>query len=79
MLKTTIVMTTQGRLTIPAGVRRELHLEGETHFEIEIRDGALVLRPAELIPGEDLWAYRPGHVRRVGQARAELRRAWGGR
>ena len=76
----TVVMTTRGHLTIPAEVCEELGVQGATLFEIEVRDGALVLRPSEQIPEEDLWAYRPEHLRQVERARADVRaglvRSW---
>lgn len=63
-------MNEQGRITLPAEVRRELGLEGISEFEIEVdRDAdALILRPAVVLRREDAWAYTPAH-------RAALRRA----
>jgi len=57
------VMSESGRLTVPADARRELGLEGETEFEIEIDKAhdALILRPAVLLRREDAWAYTPEH------------------
>lgn len=73
-------MTAEGDLTNPADVRQELHLTGGTLFGIEVHDSALVLRPMDTIPDEDMWAYQPEHLRRVERARAELRaglvRSW---
>jgi len=36
-----------------------------------VRDGALVLRPAVVIPREDAWAYTPEHLKKVERARQE--------
>ncbi len=36
-----------------------------------MRDGALVLRPAVVIPREDAWAYTPEHLKKVERARQE--------
>ena len=69
----TITSNKDGRLTIPAEVRAALHIEGEAHWTAEIVDGALVLRPAIVIPREDAWAYTPEHMAKVARARADAR------
>jgi bifunctional DNA-binding transcriptional regulator/antitoxin component of YhaV-PrlF toxin-antitoxin module len=71
MKSTAVVMNSQGRLTVPAEARRELGLGGEAHFEAEIRDGELRLRPAVLVPREDVWAYTPEHRALLARARAD--------
>ncbi len=71
MKATAVVMNAQGRLTVPAEARRELGLGGEAHFEAEIRDGELLLRPAVLVPREDAWAYTPEHRALLARARAD--------
>jgi len=40
---------------------------------LEIKDGAVVLRPAVVIPREDLWAYTPEHLAKVQRARRHAR------
>src|ERR1700730_4951991 len=71
MKATAVVMNAQGRLTVPADARRELGLGGATHFEAEVRDGELLLRPAVLVPREDAWAYTPEHRALLARARAD--------
>jgi bifunctional DNA-binding transcriptional regulator/antitoxin component of YhaV-PrlF toxin-antitoxin module len=71
MKATAVTMNAQGRLTVPAEARRELGLGGEAHFEAEIRDGELLLRPAVLVPREDAWAYTPEHLALLARARAD--------
>jgi len=66
-----VAMNGEGRITIPAAARRQLGLEGAVQFQAEVRDGALVLRPAMVIPREDAWAYTPEHLKRVERARRE--------
>jgi bifunctional DNA-binding transcriptional regulator/antitoxin component of YhaV-PrlF toxin-antitoxin module len=61
MGSTAVSMNAQGRLTVPADARKALGLEGEAQFQAEIRDGGLLLRPAVLIPREDVWAYTQEH------------------
>lgn len=67
----TAVMNAEGRITVPVAARRALGVEGETPFEVEVRDGALVLRPAVVVPREDAWAYTPEHLRLVERARQD--------
>lgn len=66
-----VTMNRGGRITIPVAARRLLGLEGEAHFQAEVRDGALVLHPAVVIPVEDAWAYTAVHLRQVTRARQE--------
>ncbi len=66
-----VAMNGEGRITIPAAARRQLGLEGAAQFQAEVRDGALVLRPAVVIPREDAWAYTPEHLKSVERARQE--------
>jgi len=66
-----VAMNAEGRITIPAAARRQLGLDGETQFQAEVRDDALVLRPVVVIPREDAWAYTPEHLRSVTCARQE--------
>jgi AbrB family looped-hinge helix DNA binding protein len=62
-MKTTVAMNADGRLTVPKAVREALHLNGETRLEVEVRDDALILRPAPLANAEeaddDAWARDP--------------------
>jgi AbrB family looped-hinge helix DNA binding protein len=69
-----VVMNAQGRLTVPADARRELGLGGEAHFEVEVRDGELRLRPVVLVPREDVWAYTPAHRALLTRARGDAAR-----
>lgn len=66
-----VTMNGEGRITIPVAARRQLGLDGEAQLQAEVRDGALVLRPAVVIPQEDAWAYTPEHLERVARARQE--------
>jgi len=68
-----VSMNSEGRLTVPAAVRRHLGLDGETQFQYEVREGALVLRPASVVPREDAWAYTPAHRERLRAALADSR------
>ncbi len=69
----TVISNKEGRVTIPAEVRAALRIEGETHWTVEIADGAVVMRPAVVVPREDAWAYTPEHVTKVQRAREDVR------
>ena len=62
-----------GRVTIPAGLRHELGVEGESDFAIEIENGTVVLRPVIVLPRDDAWAYTPEHRSLLEQAHADSR------
>ncbi len=68
-MKTIVTMTNRGRITLPANVRKELNLEGETPFELETTGVQITLRPAVIIPREDAWAYTPEHRAAIERAR----------
>lgn len=75
----TIIKTTEtmlwpdGHLDVPDEIRRELGLEGGWACSIEVVHGALVVRPQEAIPDEDLWAYEPEtHARLLEAAQQPL-------
>jgi bifunctional DNA-binding transcriptional regulator/antitoxin component of YhaV-PrlF toxin-antitoxin module len=43
-------MNSTGRVTVPAEVRRELGLDDEAFFEVQVQKGAILLRPVTLVP-----------------------------
>lgn len=43
---TTITVSTQGRITLPAEVRRRLGLAPQARLELEVRGEEILLRPA---------------------------------
>ena len=44
------------------------NLEKLAYIHIEPNNGAIVLKPAAVIPREDVWAYRPEHLARLQEA-----------
>jgi bifunctional DNA-binding transcriptional regulator/antitoxin component of YhaV-PrlF toxin-antitoxin module len=66
-------MNATGRVTIPAGLRHELGVEGEGDFAIEVANGAVVLRPVLVLPREDAWAYTAEHRALLHQAHEDSR------
>jgi AbrB family looped-hinge helix DNA binding protein len=71
----TITMSGSGRLTLPADVRRELGLEGETELEVvvDVASDEVILRPAVVLGREDGWAYTPEHRDLLNRAHADSR------
>jgi AbrB family looped-hinge helix DNA binding protein len=66
--RTLVAVNAQGRVTLPAEVRRKLHLREGSQLEVAVQDDRITLRPAQVIPAEDAWAYTP-------ENRAGIRRA----
>jgi hypothetical protein len=60
-----------GLLELPPEAQAALGIEGGWQCRVEIVNGAMVIRPEEAIPAEDLWAYTREHIARVQEARAE--------
>lgn len=54
-----ITVTNKGRLTLPAGVRKALHIEEEAQLQVDVEGDTVTLRPVVMIPREDAWAYTP--------------------
>jgi AbrB family looped-hinge helix DNA binding protein len=67
-----VKVAADGRMTLPAAVRRALEInDGDARLSIDVADGAAVLRPAVVISREDAWAYTPEHLGSVRRARAQ--------
>ncbi|HVA90974.1 MAG TPA: hypothetical protein VNL71_14165 [Chloroflexota bacterium] len=73
MTVVTVESNAQGRLVIPAEVRAALKVTGKAHWQIEVRDGAIILKPALVIPREDAWAYQPEHLARLVEGLTQAR------
>jgi AbrB family looped-hinge helix DNA binding protein len=70
----TITMSPNGRLTLPAEVRRRLGLDGEIEFDVEVTErGSVTLRPVVVIPRDDAWAYTAEHLADVARALTDIR------
>lgn len=75
MAELVVKVAADGRMTLPAAVRRALDItEGEARLSVDITDGAAVLRPAVVIPREDAWAYTPEHIASMKRARDQASR-----
>ncbi len=72
-MKSLVIMNGEGRLTVPAAIRKALGIEGEAPFEVEVAGDAILLRPAVVVPREDAWAYTPEHRALLAKAREDAR------
>ncbi|OGP35325.1 MAG: hypothetical protein A2X88_02570 [Deltaproteobacteria bacterium GWC2_65_14] len=52
MAKQSLNVSSRGQITLPAGIRKRLGIEGGGVLSAEERDGALVLRPAVVMEVE---------------------------
>ena len=57
----------------PRGGTCPLNGTGKAHWQLEVRDGAIIPKPAIVIPREDAWAYRPEHPARLEEAMTQAR------
>ena len=73
MPRTTVALNAQGRLTLPADVRRKLGLREGSQLEVAIDDDKITLRPARVVVAEDAWAYTADHLESVRRALADIR------
>jgi len=73
MARTLVAVNDQGRLTLPAAVRRQLGIGGGTQLEVSVQDHEIKLRPATVIPVEDRWAYTPEAIASLKHALADVK------
>jgi AbrB family looped-hinge helix DNA binding protein len=62
-----IAVNAQGRVTLPAEVRRKLRLGEGDRLEVSVEGDRITLRPARVLVAEDAWAYSAeslGSIRR---------------
>ncbi len=71
-MATVVDVSREGRVTLPASVRKALQLEEGAQLAVEVRSGAIVLTPVVTIPREDVWAYTPEHRAQVARALQEI-------
>lgn len=70
--KAIAVVSKDGHVTLPEATLRELGVQADTAFTLEVKNGAVVLRPDFEIPPEDAWAYTSEHLAGIARARADL-------
>lgn len=68
-----VEMSARGRLTLPVEARRQLGIDGEAQFQVEVQDGNVVLRPMVVLSREDAWAYTSEHRALLARAHEDSR------
>lgn len=68
-------MNKTGRITLPASIRKLLHLEGETEFEVErLEEGdGLILRPVVVMRRDEASAYTPEMIASIQRGIDDIR------
>jgi AbrB family looped-hinge helix DNA binding protein len=61
----TVMVRNKGQVTIPADVRKKVRLEDGDPVQIEVVEGAIVLRPLKTIDAEQAWFWTAGWQDRV--------------
>ena len=57
MPRSVVAVNAQGRVTLPADVRRKLGISDGDQLEVKLEDDRITLRPARVVVAEDAWAY----------------------
>lgn len=73
MARTLVAVNAQGRVTLPADVRKKLHIGEGSHLEVAVEKDRIMLRPAQLIPAEDAWAHTPENLAGIRRALEDVR------
>jgi len=73
MARTLVAVNAQGRVTLPAEIRKKLRLTGGSQLEVAVESGRITLRPAQVIPAEDAWAYTPENLAGIRRALEDIR------
>jgi AbrB family looped-hinge helix DNA binding protein len=55
----TTYVRSKGQITIPADVRREVHLEEGDPVEVEVVEGGILLKPRKVIDATQAWFWTP--------------------
>lgn len=73
MTRSLVAVNAQGRVTLPADVRRQLHLAEGDRLEVAVEDDRITLRPARLVLAEDAWAYTAESLSSIREALKDIR------
>ena len=73
MTRTLVAVNRQGRLTLPADVRRHLGIGEGSQLEVRVQDRSIELRPTAIVPEEDRWAYTPAALAALKHALADIK------
>jgi antitoxin PrlF len=58
----------KGQVTIPADVRRALHLEEGDPVEVEVVEAGILLKPQKVIDATQAWFWSSGWQERIGRS-----------
>lgn len=72
MTRLFVTVTRQGRITLPAALRRQIRLEEGGQLEVIVSQGEVRLRPAGVTAAEDAWAYTAENVAAIREARTQV-------
>lgn len=72
MGRTTVALNAQGRITLPAEVRRSLGLGEGAELEVRVEQNEIRLRPARIVVAEDAWAYTAESVASIKRSLADI-------
>lgn len=73
MARTLVAVNAQGRVTLPADVRRKLRLTEGSRLEVALEDDRITLRPAQVVAAEDAWAYTAETLTGIREALEDVR------
>lgn len=73
MARTLVAVNAQGRVTLPADVRKKLRLGEGSQLEVAVEEERITLRPARVIPDEDAWAYRAENLAGIRRALQDIK------
>lgn len=66
-------MNAQGRVTLPADVRKKMRLADGDRLEVSVEDDLITLRPARVVVAEDAWAYTAENLSGIRRALDDIR------
>lgn len=72
MARSLVTVNRQGRITLPAAVRRQMRLEEGRQLEVVVSHGEVRLRPAAVVPAEDAWAHTAENIAAIREALAHV-------
>lgn len=68
-----MALNAQGRVTLPAEVRKRLRLAEGDRLEVAVEDDRITLRPARIVIAEDAWAYTAESIGSIQRALDDIR------
>jgi AbrB family looped-hinge helix DNA binding protein len=69
---TKLRLKSNNQLSLPASITKELRLAPGDELLAEIRDGQLIIIPAELVPRDEAYLFTPWWQQAIAEAEAEF-------